>query len=110
MLVLEERAANGIAVAPNIAQMQEMHAIAQPLHHARQVVVRTRAQRARAESDAVGGQVHRRHALGVVGLGRHDAWQAQQTERWVVRVAAKPQAHLLGDRRYLLEEVMEMLA
>ena len=110
MLVLEERAANGIAVAPHIAQMQEMK------RSPSRSIMPGRALSGRAPSEPeqrvtpLAGQVHRRHALGIVGLGRHDAWQAQQTEGWVVRVAAKPHADLLGDRRDLLEEVMEMLA
>ena len=87
-----------------------MHPVAEPPHHPRQVVVRPRAERARAERDAVRRVVDRRHrASRVVGLGRHDPRQAEQGERRIVRMAAEPHADLRGGRHDLLEKGEEML-
>ena len=110
MLGLVERARHRLILALDVAQVQEMHAVAEPLHHAGQIVVGPRAERAGAERDAVGRAVHRIEERAVVGLGRHDARQAEERERRVVRMAAEPHAEVLGDRHDLLQEGDEVTA
>ena len=104
MLGLVEGAADLVALALDVAQMEEMHPVTEALHHAGQVVVRPGAERARAERDAVGGAVDRLHHRSIVGLGRHDPRQAEEREGRVVRMTAEPNADLLGNRHDRLEK------
>ena len=57
MLGLVERALDRIAFKGDIAQMQEMDPVTKPFHHAGQIIVWPRAQRARTQGDAIGRNV-----------------------------------------------------
>jgi hypothetical protein len=108
MLGLEERTHDIPTVAFDIAQMEKMHFWPKALHHAGEVIVRTRTEGAGTERHAVGRAVDRIEDIFVVRFGRHDPRQAKQRERGIVGVAAEPQSQLFGLGHDLLEEVQEV--
>ena len=110
MLILEEGARHLLAVARDVAQMDEMDAWRQRLDHRGQIVVRPRAERAGAEGDAVGRHVDRIEHVPIVGQRRHDARQPEQWKRRIVGMAAQPYTEPFGMRRDLAEEIGQVLA
>ena len=83
---------------------------AERLDHCGQIVVRTSAERAGAEGDAVGLHVDRVQHMAVVGKRRHDARQAEQRKRRIVGMAAQVDAEAAGMRRHLGQEIGQVLA
>ena len=92
MLCLMEGTGKRLHLALHVAQMEEMNSLAQPVHHAGQVVVRPDAERSGAQRDSVCRTVDRLHDCGIVGFRRHDARQAEKRKGRIVRMAAEPHA------------------
>ncbi len=109
MTAFVEGAWGRVALTTDVPQVEEVHAIPEPTHHARKVVVTARAERAGAERDAVRRIVDRLHHAGIVVLGRHDARQAEERERRIVGMTADADTCLRSDRHHLFEEVDEIL-
>ena len=94
----------------HVPQMHEGDARAEGGDHPDEVVVGARAVGADAE-----GQPVRRAVIGVeerarVVGGRDDPRQPEERDRRVVGMDAEADAHLLGDRHHLVQELAEALA
>jgi len=76
MFGLVERAKHIVMLAPDIAQMQEVHTVAQTTHQARQIIVGPGAQRPGAKGYTIGRFIDRMNETPVVGFRRHDPRQA----------------------------------
>jgi hypothetical protein len=95
----------------DVAAVREVDAPAraQPPRHRRQVVGGVRAERARAERDAVGRAVHEVDEPLEGGAARDDPRQPEDGPGGIVGVDRHLHPHALGHRRHPLEEVREVL-
>ena len=97
-------------VAARAAQVDEVYAVAELIHHRHQVVVGAHSQRARAQTQSVRRVWHTLYQLSEVVGCREYARQSEERERRVIGMYYEACACLVCHGCYLREEINQVVA